>query len=505
MTGPQVSRRALILGGGALALVPGLAACGEQTGSTGTVLKSSAPLPQPYTVPFTRPPAARSTQHGAPAYELVARPADVEILPGRKTRILGYDGTFPGPTITARAGQQTTVRLRNDLPVPTVMHLHGGVTPSTEDGYPTDLVQPRNPAARRQLHGGLAARTVIGERTYTYPLRQRAAPLWYHDHTMDFTGPNVYAGLAGMFLVHDDEDDALPLPRGERDVPLIICDRAFGPDGELSYPALSANQKAHGVRDSYLGGVLGDVVLVNGRPWPLMQVDQARYRFRVLNASNARRFSISMDHGVDLVQVGTDQGLLPAPQRERSLTLAPAERVDVVVDFSTVPVGTRVTMRNGFGSGGAGQVMQFQIARKAKDDSRIPARLSTVEPLRETASMVTRDLHFALGKATDGHPHGEWSVNGITFADGKDIARPRLGTVERWRISSDVHHPVHPHMVRMQLYGKPELGWKDTIDVVPGDAVEVLVQVEGYRGRYVMHCHNLEHEDMAMMVHFTVT
>ncbi|KNX39401.1 hypothetical protein VV01_11360 [Luteipulveratus halotolerans] len=504
MTGAGISRRSLILGAGALALVPALTSCGEQTGSTGTLLQSRVPFPKPFTVPFVTPPIARPTQPGGTAYELTARTSDVEILPGRTTLVLGYDGSFPGPTIHARGGTATTVRLRNDLPVPTVMHLHGGVTPSTDDGYPTDLIQPRDTRLRRHLHPGVQARTTVGERTYTFPLRQRASTLWYHDHTMDFTGPNVYAGLAGMFVVHDDEDDALPLPTGARDVPLVICDRSFGPDGELTYPALSTSQKVHGVRDDYMGGVLGDVVLVNGRPWPVMEVDRARYRFRVLNASNARRFSLTLDHGARFVQVGTDQGLLPRPVERDSITLAPAERADVVVDLSQVPVGTKVTMRNGLGSGGTAQVMQLHVVRQGNDDSRIPTRLSTVEPLRDSDVVATRDLHFALGKPTNGHPHGLWSVNGVTFADGKDVARPRLGTVERWRLSSDVHHPVHPHLVRMQYADEPERGWKDTIDLEPGSAVEVLVQIEGYRGRYVMHCHNLEHEDMAMMVHFTV-
>ncbi|GAA1166237.1 multicopper oxidase family protein [Ornithinimicrobium humiphilum] len=524
----RVSRRSFltlaggVVSAGAVATIAGcstLPGAPPRTGSTGALLRSAVPLPEPYSVPLPLVPVARPEGGGA-TYLLRAAAADLEILPGRTTRALTYGGSFPGPTIAVRVGEQTTVRLTNDLDRSTVLHLHGGVTPPEHDGWPTDLVEPGQ------------------TRDYVYPLEQRAAPLWYHDHTLDHTGPNVYAGLAGAFLLSDPAEDDLGLPRDERDVTLVVCDRAFGPDAELAYPALDPEGRLGGVEERYHGGVLGDCVLVNGAPWPVMEADAARYRFRVLNASNARRYELALDSGVSFVQVGTDLGLLARPRPRETVVLAPGERADVVVDLSGVAAGTRVTMTNRLGSGRARDVMQLHVVRRAADDSRVPEVLSEIEHLDPASVAVTRDLHFALGPVaaigeeraagsgshagSGGHSagghgggpdhsvhpemraRGVWTVAGVSWADDRDVATPVLGTVERWRLSSDVHHPVHAHLLHMQVDTGDGPAWKDTIDLVPGSTAEVLVPVRGYRGRYVLHCHNLEHEDMMMMVPFRV-
>jgi spore coat protein A len=489
----SASRRAFLGLASSVAATAVLAGCsdggwfaGNGTGSQGALLPSRVPLPEPYQVPLPIPPTVEPTNG---TIELVARRSAVEILPGRTTEILGYEGIFPGPTIRARSNQELQVRLRNDGEIDTVLHLHGGHTPPEHDGYPTDLIVPGT------------------ERTYVYPLQQRAAPLWYHDHAMDFTGPNVYAGLAGMALIGSDEEDALGLPSGDRDVPLVIADRSFDGDAAFAYPLADPSRGRPGVTMRYHGGVLGDCVLVNGAPWPVMEVDAARYRFRILNAANARRFELTLDQGVAFTQVGTDGGLLQRPVERSSIAMAGAERADVVIDFSSVPVGTRVTMTNSLDPGGPGQVMQFHVVRKAaSDDTRIPEELSVIEPLDPGAVDLTRDLHFALGATGSGH-HGmaDWNVNGVTFHDG-DLFTAKRGTLERWRLSSDVHHPVHAHLLQFQVGAPGGSGpaWKDTIDLRPGGAAEVLVPIEGFAGRYVLHCHNLEHEDMMMMVNFSV-
>ncbi|WP_420111585.1 multicopper oxidase domain-containing protein [Pseudactinotalea sp.] len=489
----SVSRRSFLGWGGAAVATAVLAGCGSNwfsagsgTGSHGALLASRIPLPDPFRVPLPIPPNLEPRDG---TIEIAARRSAVEILPGRTTEILGYEGAFPGPTIRARSGEELQVRLQNDSEIDTVLHLHGGKTPAEHDGYPTDLLVPG------------------AERTYVYPLEQRAAPLWYHDHAMDFTGPNVYAGLAGMAIVGSDDEDALGLPTGDRDLPLVIADRSFDDDGAFMYPLADPSRARPGVTMRYHGGVLGDCVLVNGAPWPVLEVDAARYRFRILNASNARRFQLSLDHGVAFTQVGTDLGLLERPVARTSIAMAGAERADVVIDFSGVPVGTRVTMTNTLEHGGPGQVMQFHVVRAAaSDDTRVPEVLSTIEELDRAAVDVTRDLHFSLGATGSGH-HGraDWTVNGLTFHDG-DVFTSRLGTLERWRLSSDVHHPVHAHLLGFQVAapGGDGLAWKDTIDLLPGSGAEVLVPIEGYTGRYVLHCHNLEHEDMMMMVNFSV-
>jgi spore coat protein A, manganese oxidase len=186
---------------------------------------------------------------------------------------------------------------------------------------------------------------------------------------MDFTAPQVWRGLAGFHTVRDDEEDALPLPKGEKDVPLMVCDRSFGEDGSFLYPSLDPTlTEHHGVEQDYMQGVLGEVILVNGAPWPYMQVSNTKYRFRILNASNARRYELALDPEpredvAPFVQVGSDGGLLGAPLSHRTVLIAQAERFDVIVDFSRYPVGTEVTLKNRVGEGATADIMQFRVVR----------------------------------------------------------------------------------------------------------------------------------------------
>ena len=461
---------------------------GLRPGQTGELLRSTARLPRPYTVALPIPPVARPARTDATTdfYEIVQREADLEILPGLRTRIFGYDGTFPGPTLASRSGRPTVVTHRNDLPVPVAVHLHGGHTPADSDGYPTDLVAPS------------------GRRDYTYPMRQRAATLWYHDHRMDFTGPQVNRGLAGFHIVTDDEQDALGLPTGDRDIPLMITDRAFDEDGSLRYPA---HHHGAGVTDAYMEGVLGDVILVNGAPWPVLEVTAARYRLRLLNASNGRRYQLSLDPPrTPLVQIGSDGGLLERPRDHASVLLAPGERCEVVVDFAAFPPGTQVTMRNSLGTGDTREVMRFRVTSRGSDDSRIPQQLSRIEPLRPDRAVRTRTWSFR--RALTGE-HPGWLLDDRAFDPDRIDADVRLGEIEIWRFTSDLHHPVHLHLDPFQVLarrgsgpGPHDAGWKDTVDLSPSESVEVAVRFTDYPGRYLLHCHNLEHEDMAMMATF---
>ncbi|GAA2710473.1 MULTISPECIES: multicopper oxidase domain-containing protein [Streptomyces] len=480
--------------------------------STGRVLASAGPLPRPFAVPLPVPPVARPVRsaHGTDFYEVEQREGTAQILPGRSTTVWGYDGIFPGPTFAARSGRRTVVRVRNGLAVPTVTHLHGGVTPPESDGYPTDLLLPVRcapggaDAGMAAAHGG---RTAVGYRSYAYPLPQRAATLWYHDHRMDFSAPQVWRGLAGFFLVTDAEEERLPLPHGERDVPLMLCDRSFEEDGSFRYPAPHDH-------DAFPDGVLGDVQLVNGAPWPVLDVCATRYRFRLLNASNARRYRLRLDapagRSAPFVQIGSDGGLLAAPRAVTSLAMAPGERFDVVVDFSAFPLGSELTLRNTAAAGGMRDVMRFRVVRTGKDDSRVPARLSTsFAPLVPDRTMPVRSFDFRRTHGPDDRQM--WTVNGRPFDTDAVLASPRLGRVERWRFSSDFHHPVHVHLGQFQVVarggrgpGPADAGWKDTVDVRPYEVVEVLVRFTHYQGRYMLHCHNLEHEDMAMMANFQV-
>ena len=299
----EISRREFLklglAGGVALAFPFGTSACSGE-GSTGTLLQSKAKLPDPFKVPLPLPPVLEpvSTGAGVDHYEITQRVGKAEILPGLETEVWGYDGIFPGPTIESRSGRKIVVRQTNDLPVPVSTHLHGGRTPPDSDGYPTDLIMPKGMAHDHSMdsHGSMDTKGSKHFKDYVYPMEQRAATLWYHDHRMDFTGPQVWRGLAGFHITRDDEEDALPLPRGEKDIPLMICDRSFDRDGSFLYPSLDPSlQDEPGVEDDYMDGVLGDTILVNGAPWPVLEVSNTRYRFRILNASNARRYELALE------------------------------------------------------------------------------------------------------------------------------------------------------------------------------------------------------------------
>ncbi|WP_061290481.1 multicopper oxidase family protein [Herbidospora cretacea] len=471
----MISRRGFL----ALLLASG---CGVEV--SGERLTSGLPLPPKFARPLTLPKTARPTSPGR--YVVTQRPARMEIIPGTTTEIWGYDGTFPGPTFDLRRGEQAVVTIRNDLTVPTSTHLHGGVTPADSDGHPMDLVV----GTVRPHHAG----ATLHERTkdYVYPLDQRAATLWYHDHRMDFTGPQVYKGLAGFFLIRDDEEEKLGLPSGDRELPLMICDRSFEPDGSFRYPALDPTLLLrHGVRPEFMEGVVGEVVLVNGVPWPHHEVEAVRYRLRLLNASNARRYRLALRPGGAFTQIGSDQGLLERPLTRDTITIAPGERYDVIVDFARYPVGSHVTLTDLL----SGDVMRFTVTRRGRDDSRVPARLTNPQPVDNPVARRTFDFRVR---------DGVWAINGSPYLPGRSVAAPRLGTTEIWRFVSDFHHPVHVHLGRFRVLGREEQGWKDTVDVRPYETVEVAVRFDGYRGRYMLHCHNLEHEDMAMMTDFDV-
>ena len=265
-----------------------------------------------------------------------------------------------------------------------------------------------------------------------------------------------------------------------------------------------------------MNGVTGDVILVNGAPWPVAKVANTRYRLRLLNASNARHYHLQLhttagETRAPFVQIGSDGGLLAEPQQLTSIPISQAERFDVIVDFSKYPVGTELVLTNSLEKGSVGQVMKFVVDREEKDPSApLPNRLvPDFEVLKRSQAVKTRhfDFRFDFGA-------GNWTINGQRFDPAKSMASPKLDTVELWRLSSnfnDSDHPVHVHLAHFQVISRDgrqpdeaDAGWKDTVNLTPHGNVEVLVKFSGFKGRYMLHCHNLEHEDMAMMANFTV-
>ena len=473
-----LDRRALLVRGSAALLHLAVA---RPLRAHPAVPQFSSPLPLP---PVLQPVRRDST---ADYYEIAQREASVEIVPGMRTRIWGYNGIFPGPTIEARRGRVAVVTHANRLGVPTVAHLHGGVTPPQSDGFPTDTVAP-------------------GEtRTYQYDNLGRPATLWYHDHSWRGTGRNLYMGLAGIYLLKEDSEIEGRLPNGPYDVPLMLHDRAFTADGEFDY-----DHDAH-------HGATGRVMLVNGAPWPVLEVAARKYRFRILNASNASAMRLALSTHHPLLQIGSDQGLLAAPVALSTIGLAMAERVEIVVDFSVYPLGTRVVLENRRGQGLLRSIMRFDVVRTMRDDSSVPERLSEIEPLRRSQAALTRTFVFG-GKPTLGVPPGvHWVINGEPFDPLRVDVKPRLGDVELWRfvnrafVGQTMLHPVHPHLAPFQVLsrngGAPlrqERGWKDTVAIEDGEDVEIIIRWSGYKGRYLLHCHNLEHEDHSMMARVDV-
>lgn len=372
----------------------------------GRLLHSQAFLPPPYrsTLPIPTRLSPLASDATTDFYAITQRVADLAILPGLTTRAWTYDGTFPGPTIVSRTGRRTVMRRHNALPVPVVVHLHGGHTPLESDGYPLDLITPLTggaPIGHDGMAHDMSRNSVVEHREYIYPMQQPAATLWYHDHRMSYTGEAVWRGLAGFHIVHDDEEDSLPLPRGARDIPLMITDRSFAADGSFQYPGNDGG----GVTDPYMNGVLGDVVLVNGAPWPVLDIDPVRYRFRVLNASNARRYRLQLDPpppgGAAFAQIGSDGGLLARRALHDAIDIAPAERFDVIVDFSRYAPGTRVRLINALGTQSTAEVMRFDIVGTDRsDDSTVPEQLSAgVVGLERSRAVTTRTFLFGQGRA----------------------------------------------------------------------------------------------------------
>ncbi|GAB3034913.1 outer spore coat copper-dependent laccase CotA [Oleiagrimonas citrea] len=479
------------------------------------------PLPIP---PVPHPERiARIDGAAVPHYRIVQRQVHAKLhrdLP--PARLWVYGDSMPGPTLDVRAGQGMTVEWVNALPakhflpvdhtlmgsnkgqpdVRTVTHVHGGRTPPDSDGWPTDTRVPGQ------------------SQTYRYPLNQEAATLWYHDHAMGVARLNHYAGMMGMCLVRDAHEDALRLPRGEHELPLVLCDRLITAKGQLHYP-VSENPKSPWVPE-----VFGNAVLVNGKLLPYMQVEPRRYRLRVVNAANGRFFRLRLSDGRPLVQIGSDQGLLHAPVDVEQLVLAPAERADLIVDFAPL-AGKDVRLTN---DGDPHGIVQFRVADSGRrDDSVVPDVLRDVPRLAASQAVRERNLTLNEYEHLSGLPM-KMLLDGKYWHE-KVTETPRLGDVEIWNLINltDDSHPIHLHMVRFQILerrrfdsfayrsrgtlrytGAPqapapnELGWKDVAQAHGGMVTRIIVPFDGYAGRYVWHCHILEHAANEMMRPFEV-
>jgi len=507
------------------------------------------------------------------------------------TEIWGYrDGAVPagqwnhalGPTFrefmsnhNAFAG--VIVRHENNLPTlhehrgfgepRTSIHLHGAHVPARFDGYPTDLVRPDGTLDKLTFEHG-------EHFDYAYPLvdpgfftdgshgahTERASTLWYHDHILDFTAPNVYRGLAGFFLLYDnpvlDQNDpdrdalrdhtcdtgdetnaaggqfALQLPSGSFDIPLVLQEKTFGLNGELIYDVFNTD------------GFLGDHYLVNGVVQPYLPVKRRKYRLRFLNGSNARIYQLFLcdrnGRSYPMTQIATEGGLLSRPVPRPSFLLGMAERVEVVIDFSQFPfpqfgelyIENRMLQQDGRGPDGkferpelasrGPQILKFVLEEAVPDPSRVPPVLRPFAAVPAQVLGAARVRTFEFDRT-----NGQWAINGRLAGDlSRPMASPQLGVGEIWRLvnkSGGWWHPIHVHHEFMRVlkrngrlpfdgtgrdFGqsleRDGLARKDTIVLGPNSEVDVFVKFENYKGPFVFHCHNMEHEDHQMMARFDV-
>lgn len=445
---------------------------------------------------------------------LVARPHVVEIAPGVRSEVWSVGDGPVGPTIRARTGDAARLTLRNELAEPTILHWHGLRVPEAADGHPRLAV-----GTGESYH-------------YEFPISDRAGTYWYHAHPHQRTAPQVYLGMAGLFLISDADEDALRLPGGAREIPLLIQDRRSDESGQIRYDILMREQ---------MEGFFGDTPFGNGIRLPALKVDSALYRLRVVNGTNSRILRLGLSNRQPMLLIGSDAGLLPAPVTVTSVDLGTGERADLLVDFSGLRVGERITLEStafaspvamgGMGMGGMGNMrgmgmgmgamagralpqgaalalLELEVTRAVREAPWKSRPFPAVPRLVEADASRTRTFRFASMMMNH-------TINGRTFELDRVDETVRFGDTEVWSFVNDgpFPHPVHMHEAHFQVLRRAggrgrimpwETGWKDTVLVHAGEQVDVITRFDRNRGRFLMHCHNLVHEDMGMMLNFEI-
>ncbi|WP_324872375.1 multicopper oxidase family protein [Methylocaldum sp.] len=519
----------------------------------------------------TRPPNKASPNfHPDVEIDLAAREGSMAILPGQETRIMKYHGSlvkgpegavknipgsYLGPVFNLRAGQKVRINFHNALAERSIVHWHGLHVPQNMDGHPMYDIVP--------------GQTYV----YEFEVRGRAGTFWYHSHAHERTGEQVYKGLTGLILVSDGEEQALRLPNGAHDIPLVIQDRSFDSQNQLRYL---------GSMPERMRGFLGDQILVNGRPDFMLPVLTRTYRLRLLNGSNSRIYKLAWSDGMPMTVIATDGGLLEEPVTRSYITLAPAERIELWVDFGKHKVGDELALRSlaftgavhvmggepqgmgmrgrhgdeghgehggrgMMGGGGMGRdmmggmmhqgrlplgseftVLKVRVEQAVNDDHVLLRRLSTI-PRYQIAEAENPNHPRVIKLRME---HMRWTLNGRTFlieeaAPDEIIRLNTMQLIEFDNSHGDGHmmhlaHPMHFHEQPFQVVKReidPDLkeqhkslsggfidsGWKDTVLVMPGEKVTLLKRFDDFKGLYLYHCHNLEHEDQGMMRNFLVS
>lgn len=424
-------------------------------------------------------------------FDLTAQKGTSEFLDDIESETLGYNGDYLGPVIRVRDGQQVKVKMKNDLEEATTLHWHGLRVDGENDGGPHSGILPGD----------------TWEPEFT--IEQPAATLWYHPHMMHMTAKQVYEGLAGLFIIEDEVSDQLDIPKdyGVNDIPLIIQDRKLDKSGNMEYDP--------GMNDIMMG-LYGNTYLVNGAISPYLEVPKGMVRLRLLNGSNGRTYHFELSNGQTFYQIATDGGFLEKPVEMNTIRMSPAERAEILVDFSELESGDSIQLVD-TGSDLAKSVsesevelMKFVVTDEESEDFTIPEQLTTIEKLAPETSAATRKMVMAGVGAT-------LTINDKTMDMSRIDEVVNWNDTEIWEVTNQrtgtqggMPHPFHLHGVQFQILdrdGNPpaahEAGWKDTILVHPGETVRIITNFTN-RGIFMYHCHILEHEDAGMMGQYEV-
>jgi FtsP/CotA-like multicopper oxidase with cupredoxin domain len=441
-----------------------------------------------------------------------AKQTPVEILKGKKTNVYGYYDGMLGKTFIVNKGDDINLQFTNSLPQATNIHWHGLIIPPGMDGFPSLAIQP---GATFQ---------------YQFKISQRAGTYWYHPHLDGLTAEQVMQGLAGFFIVRDDEEAALKLPQGDGEIAFVIQDRRFNDTGNFDYAPTNAE---------LMTGFFGDYIIVNGAYNPYKAVKAGWNRLRIINGSNARVYNLAFSNQQDFVVIGSDAGLLSVPETVKNILLSPGERIDMLVDF-TNEANKEIFLESKLFSGGGVQgrdafkILKFKTGDKTNETFSLPTALSVIAKINPSTATKTRTFDIGNASMSGGHgmdmdkkdtaaengmgnmAMGMHAINGISYNASVMNETVIAGATEIWEFDNakgDEIHPMHFHGNHFQILERKggrgkliatEKGWKDTVMLMPGEKVKVITSFSHFKGKYVLHCHNLEHEDSGMMLNFEI-
>ncbi len=423
-----------------------------------------------------------------PGESLAFNSANVEVWPGTTTQVLALNNSYPCPTIRVQKGDQFSVLFENQYTEEATIHWHGLLVPELMDGQPKDAVPPGS------------------SYDYYFPVFQRAGTYFYHSHAHHLTAKHVYKGYAGFFIVEDEDEIQLGLPTGEYDVPLLIQDRHSAYQPQFNYSPSMMDR---------MWGYVGDLPLINGTPDAYFEVQKTLYRFRIVNGSNARVYKLAFSDNSQFWILATDGGLKDEAVQMNSVFLSPGERIDILFDFSSYNIGNSITLQSqtfgGFGNQGDQlDLLRFDIIGDLSSGGSVPQNLPSINYYN--INDIVRTRTFTLSQQMMGD--GMHRINGLTYDVSRIDEMIPYNELEEWKFINNTnnYHPMHVHGVLFQVYsrngntnlGPNDKGWKDTVLVNPNETVGVLVKFNDYSGVYLLHCHNLEHEDDGMMLNIQI-